>query len=77
MFQVPEPLGLVSREDRCVARGDLSDEHWSVLESVLPAAGVRRRSDDRRRLADGVRWRVRTGAPWRDLPPEYGPWQTM
>jgi hypothetical protein len=28
-------------------------------------------------LIDGVRWRVRAGAPWRDLPPEYGPWQTV
>jgi transposase len=26
---------------------------------------------------DGVRWRVRTGVPWRDLPREYGPWQTV
>ncbi|MFD3820644.1 IS5 family transposase, partial [Streptomyces rubiginosohelvolus] len=59
-----------------MGRGDLSDEQWLVLESVLPAAGVRRRSGNRRRLVDGVRWRVRTGAPWRDLPPEYGPWQT-
>jgi transposase len=31
----------------------------------------------RRRLIDGIRWRVRTGAPWRDLPTEYGPWQTV
>ncbi|MEV4881532.1 transposase [Streptomyces cyaneofuscatus] len=31
----------------------------------------------RRRLIDGIRRRVRTGAPWRDLPPEYGPWQTV
>jgi transposase len=31
----------------------------------------------RRRLINGIRWRVRTGAPWRDLPSEYGPWQTV
>ncbi|MFJ8713083.1 transposase [Streptomyces violaceus] len=24
-----------------------------------------------------MRWRVRTGVPWRDLPFEYGPWQTV
>lgn len=30
-----------------------------------------------RRLIDGVRYRVRTGVPWRDLPEEYGPWQTV
>lgn len=48
-----------------------------MLESLLPAAGVDRRSRNRRRLIDGVRWRVRTGVPWRDLPREYGPWQTV
>jgi transposase len=26
---------------------------------------------------DGIRWRVRAGAPWRDVPPAYGPWQTV
>jgi len=31
----------------------------------------------RRRLIDGVRWRVRVGAPWRDVPERYGPWQTV
>ncbi|MGW6692134.1 IS5 family transposase [Streptomyces sp. NPDC054961] len=60
-----------------MGRGDLSDEQWSVLESLLPAAGVNRRSGNRRRLINGVRWRVRTGVPWRDLPREYGPWQTV
>ncbi|MEV4948997.1 IS5 family transposase [Streptomyces sp. NPDC053755] len=60
-----------------MGRGDLADEQWLVLESVLPAAGVSRRSENRRRLVDGVRWRVRTGAPWRDVPSEYGPWQTV
>ncbi|MFF1561888.1 transposase [Streptomyces sp. NPDC058279] len=43
-----------------MGRGDLSDEQWSVLESLLPAAGVGRRSRNRRRLINGVRWRVRT-----------------
>ncbi|MFF8805600.1 IS5 family transposase [Streptomyces omiyaensis] len=60
-----------------MGRGDLSDEQWLVLEALLPAAGVSRRSPGRRRLMDGVRWRVRTGAPWRDLPREYGPWQKV
>ncbi len=23
---------------------------------------------------DGIRFRVRTGIPWRDLPAQYGPW---
>jgi transposase len=28
----------------------------------------------KRQLIDGIRFRVRTGIPWRDLPAEYGPW---
>ncbi len=60
-----------------MGRGDLSDEQWAVLETLLPAGGVGRPSRSRRRLVDGIRWRVRTGAPWRDVPPEYGPWQTI
>lgn len=44
---------------------------------MLPVAEVGRPSVGRRRLIDGIRWRVRTGAPWRDLPTEYGPWQTV
>ncbi|MFH8492992.1 transposase [Streptomyces coeruleorubidus] len=39
--------------------------------------GISRRWPGCRRLVDGVRWRVRTGVPWRDLPFEYGPWQTV
>jgi transposase len=27
-------------------------------------------------VINGVLWRLRTGAPWRDLPERYGPWQT-
>ncbi|MEU4266194.1 IS5 family transposase [Streptomyces argenteolus] len=60
-----------------MGRGDLSDEQWSVLEPLLPVAGLGRPVRNRRQLIDGVRWRVRTGVPWRDLPVEYGHWQTV
>jgi transposase len=30
-----------------------------------------------RLIIDGIRWRVRTGSPWRDVPAEYPPWQTL
>ncbi|MFD0144850.1 IS5 family transposase [Streptomyces sp. NPDC127129] len=73
VFRLASCTGMIG----LVGRGDLSDEQWAVLESLLPAVGVSRRSPGRRRLVDGVRWRVRTGVPWRDLPREYGPWQTV
>jgi transposase len=31
----------------------------------------------KRQFIDGIRWRVRTGVPWRDVPSGYGPWQTV
>ncbi|WP_435820996.1 IS5 family transposase [Micromonospora musae] len=32
---------------------------------------------EKRQLIDGIRWRIRIGSPWRDVPAEYGPWQTL
>jgi transposase len=60
-------------------RGDLSDGQWAVLEPLLPAAKRPGRPPkwSRRQLIDGIRWRVRTGAPWREAPERYGCWQTV
>jgi transposase len=60
-------------------RHDLADDEWRVLESLLPAGKRTGRPPKwtRRQLIDGIRWRTRTGSPWRDVPPEYGPWQSV
>lgn len=60
-------------------RGDLSDAQWKRLKPLLPAQkpNVGRPSNDHRTLVNGILWIVRTGAPWRDLPERYGPWQTV
>jgi transposase len=61
-----------------VGRGDLSDEQWADLERALPRSSGRGRPARRRRqLIDGIRWRARTGAPWRDVPACYGRWETV
>ncbi|MFE4621765.1 transposase, partial [Streptomyces mirabilis] len=59
-----------------MARGDLTDEQWGVLEPLLPKGKKPGRPPlwTRRQLIDGIRFRVRTGIPWRDVPAEYGPW---
>ena len=61
-----------------MARGDLSEAQWQVLEEVLPPVKpTGRRPRDRRQVINGIRWRVRTGAPWRDIPEQrFGPWET-
>jgi transposase len=57
-------------------RHDISDHVWSLLEPHLPgregAWGGRAR--DNRQYINAVFWILRTGAPWRDLPPDYGHW---
>ena len=59
--------------------GVISDELWAVIEPVLPArAGRRGRPwNDHRRTLEGLAWRFRTGSPWRDLPDQFGAWQSV
>ena len=60
-----------------VGRGQLSDTAWAAIAPLLPPDGRRGRPwADHRKVIDGILWKVRTGAPWRDLPERYGPWQT-
>ena len=57
----------------------ISDELWDVIVSVLPSDEGRagRRWASHRRVLEGIVWRYRVGAPWRDLPADFGPWQTV
>ena len=57
----------------------MTDAEYAVLEPGLPDRGPQRggRWADHRLVIDGIRWRTRTGAPWRDLPARYGPWPTV
>ncbi|MFF4154443.1 IS5 family transposase [Streptomyces sp. NPDC001651] len=59
-----------------MGRGDLTDEQWAVLDPLLPKGARLRRPPfrPRRRLIDGIRFRVRTGVSWRDVPVDHGPW---
>ena len=57
-------------------RHDITDKVWSLLEPHLPGrqgswGGI---AEDNRLFINAVFWIMRTGAPWRDLPPDYGNW---
>ncbi|MCE7002300.1 IS5 family transposase [Kibdelosporangium philippinense] len=62
-----------------MGRGDLTNEQWAKLEPLLPRGKKPGRPPKhaKRKLIDGIRFRVRTGVPWRDLPERYGPWETV
>jgi transposase len=60
-----------------VGRGELTDRAWWGIEPLLPRSGARGGQwRDHRRVINGILWKLRTGAPWRDLPERYGAWQT-
>lgn len=60
-----------------MARNEISDEAWELVAELFPKpARTGRPPSDRRMVFDGILWILRTGAPWRDLPEEFGPWQT-
>src|SRR3954449_7892178 len=62
-------------------RYELTDAQWECIAPFFPD----RYPGDRpghpwychRRLVNGILWHLHTGAPWRDLPERYGPWQTV
>ncbi len=60
-------------------RHDLTDVQWAAVEPLLPTPkrSGRPPTFSKRQLIDGIRWRVRVGAPWRDVPACYGSWPAV
>ena len=60
-------------------RHELSDEEWELVGPLVSgkAAPTGRPRRDPREMLNGILWILRTGAPWRDLPDRYGPWETV
>lgn len=62
-----------------MARSILRDDQWERISKLLPGkstdCGVT--AKDNRLFLEAVLWIARTGAPWRDLPSEYGHWHRV
>lgn len=58
---------------------ELTDAQWATLQPLLPPQRptTGRPNKDHRLVLEAIIWLDRTGAPWRDLPREYGPWETV
>ena len=54
---------------------ELTDAQWAKLAPLLPPQRPRmgRPPKDHRLIVEAIVWLDRTGAPWRDLPSQFGP----
>ncbi|MCF3935299.1 IS5 family transposase [Acuticoccus sp. M5D2P5] len=60
-----------------MARYDLSEVEWSIIEPLLPPSLPGKQRVDDRCILTGIFWILRTGSPWRDLPARYAPARTV
>jgi transposase len=58
---------------------ELTDVQWAKLAPLLPPQRPKmgRPPKDHRLIVEAIVWLDRTGAPWRDLPSHFGPWETV
>ena len=65
--------------DVLMRRYELTDEQFALLEPYLPTLGPQGGHpwSEHRRILNGLFWKLRSGAPWRDIPQRYGPWSTV
>ena len=63
-----------------MSRHDVTDKEWNAIRVFLPKerSGKRGRPwNPHRRIVNGILWVLHVGAGWRDVPQEYGKWQTI
>ena len=58
-----------------MARTAITDEIWEQLQTTMKAHGCHQWKNDRT-VMEAILWKLRTGAPWRDIPTELGSWKT-
>ena len=58
-------------------RHELTETEWARLAPLLPPRKAGKPRKDDRLVINGLLWKSATGAPWRDLPERFGPWQSV
>lgn len=70
---------LQQEKEAALRRGDLTAAEWRDLKALLAAVRGRRGRppENSRAVINGILWRLRTGAPWRNVPGRYGDWNKI
>ncbi len=55
----------------------LTDRRWQKLLQVMKNTGRIYNKSEHRITFARILYRMRTGVPWRDLPKEFGDWNTV
>lgn len=57
----------------------MTNKEWAFFERFIHSARAPngRKPTNHRLVLDGIFWIARTGAPWRDLPEEFGKWSSV
>ena len=75
------PSGSDAGEPRTTAiapeEAPLTDEEWEMVEPLIPQRPPAGRTyNDHRTVLGGIQWVARTGSSWREMPEEFGKWET-
>lgn len=60
-----------------MTRRELSDSEWELIDPFLPVGRYGPYPHRLREQFEGVIWRFRSGGQWREMPAEFGAWQTV
>lgn len=60
-----------------MARTELTDQDWELIEPFLPIGRFGPYPGRLREQFEGVLWKFRSGGQWREMPSEFGAWQTV
>jgi transposase len=80
MNQVGKPIHDFRPAGRAgMRRYEIAEDPWERIKGLLPGQdgdpGVT--AQDNRLFVNAVLWIAKTGAPWRDLPERFGPWNSV
>lgn len=60
-----------------MTRSQLTDQEWEFIEDFLPIGAFGPYPQNLREQFEGVVWKFRSGAQWREMPERFGPWQSV